>query len=326
MDASKKSVSDFQYLIIGGTTKAATTSLFTYLADHPLVCAASYKETRFFLNADYPLPSKYRYNGDVEQYNALYSQCSDSQLRLESTPDYLYCSSALERMSEYLPQAKLIFSLREPISRLISWYRYARQIGKLPDDISINDYVDRLFKNAERQSENKDAQDVGKGIDSEQFMQVLPQGRYAFYLKPYADLLGKDRVHILYFEHLTKNPYNVMKEICRFAEIEPNFFQDYTFKVTNRTETMRNSGFHQKYRAFRFKVRRWTHNKPLIHKPLRAMRRKIEPIYLRFNTRPDELISISDETKNRLVEYYKQDSVELGKLLGKQPPWDNSSM
>ena len=34
-----KNVRDYHYLIVGGTTKAATTSLFTYLADHPAVCA-----------------------------------------------------------------------------------------------------------------------------------------------------------------------------------------------------------------------------------------------------------------------------------------------
>ena len=48
----KKRVGDYHYLIVGGTTKAATTSLFSYLANHPATCAATYKETRFFLSTD----------------------------------------------------------------------------------------------------------------------------------------------------------------------------------------------------------------------------------------------------------------------------------
>ena len=143
--AATKKVSDYQYLIVGGTTKAATTSLFTYLADHPTVCAASYKETRFFLDQRYPLPSKYRYNADLEVYNLLFSECSENQLRLESTPDYLYCPSACERIATLLPKAKLVFSLREPISRLISWYRFAKQIGRLPESIGFDDYIDLQF-------------------------------------------------------------------------------------------------------------------------------------------------------------------------------------
>ena len=56
------------YIIIGGTTKAATTSLYFYLADHPNVCASNIKETRFFLDADYPLPVKYRLEDGLEKY------------------------------------------------------------------------------------------------------------------------------------------------------------------------------------------------------------------------------------------------------------------
>ena len=36
-------------VIIGGTQKAGTTSLFRYLADHPSVCPSSIKEVDFFL-------------------------------------------------------------------------------------------------------------------------------------------------------------------------------------------------------------------------------------------------------------------------------------
>jgi len=45
-----------EFLIIGGTSKAGTTSLYTYLADHPQICPSALKETRFFLDSDYPLP------------------------------------------------------------------------------------------------------------------------------------------------------------------------------------------------------------------------------------------------------------------------------
>lgn len=326
MKTSNKSVSDYQYLIIGGTTKAATTSLFSYLSDHPNICPASYKETRFFLSFDYPLPSKYRFNGDVEEYNQLFSECEEYQIRLESTPDYLYCSSALGRIAELLPNAKLIFSLREPISRIISWYRFAVQIGRLPNNLSIDEYVDRLFEISERKQKYDFTQDNGsdsnENIDCKQFMQVLPQGLYAAHLKRYLDRIEENRIHTIYFEDLSSNPLNVMKDLCDFAEIDPSFFDDYTFQVTNRTETMRNADFHQKYRSFRFQVRRWTHNKPVIHKTLRAMRRGFEPLYLRLNTRPAENVILSNDTRQRLIDYYRNDVYDLVELLGKEPAWE----
>ena len=323
--ASRKKVSDYQYLIVGGTTKAATTSLFTYLADHPAVCAASYKETRFFLDKRYPLPSKYRYDANVEVYNLLFAECNENQLRLESTPDYLYCSSACERIATLLPNAKLVFSLREPISRLISWYRFAKQIGKIPQSISFDDYIDLQFNIATSKETKKtiDQKDVNhqKNITHKQHLQTLQQGCYAPYLKQYVEHFGKERIHILFYEELGSQPLNVLEGVCRFTDIDAGFYKDYEFKVTNRTETMRNAEIHQKYRSFRFQARQWTHNRPLIHRFLRVIRRSIEPVYLRLNTRANESVSISQKTQHRLIDYYKHDVLKLTELIGRQPPW-----
>lgn len=314
-----KSVSDYQYLIVGGTTKAATTSLFSYLADHPKICGASFKETRFFLDADYPLPSKYRFKGDIEEYSQLFTETADNQIRLESTPDYLYCSSSLERIDEFLPQAKLVFSLREPISRLVSWYRFAVQIGKLPKSLSFDDYIESLFTLTEQQT----PKDKKENSDLPQFMQALQQGCYSTYLKKYFDTISQKRIYTLFFEELVENPLNVLTDICKFVGIEPDFYSDYTFKVSNRTESMRNPELHNKYRTLRFQIRKWTHNKPIIHKPLRIMRKTIEPLYLSFNTRKDQEISISENIHSKLVEYYSPDVETLSKLIGKKPPWNH---
>lgn len=310
-----KNAGDYHYLIVGGTTKAATTSLFTYLADHPAICAATYKETRFFLSSDYPLPSKYRYREDqqgrtVEEYNLLFPDADETQLRMESTPDYLYCQEARERIATALPEAKLTFSLREPISRLISWYRFARQIGKLPQTVSFDAYVELLFAATNRHEKTE-----------AQHLQTLQQGCYANYLEPYFNRFGTERIHILFYEELAAQPADTMAKLCDFAGIDAGFFTDYAFKVTNRTQQMRNSELHRKYRDFRFQLRQWTHNKPVIHMPLRAIRRTIEPLYLRLNTRTDERTQMSEKTKHRLIDYYAPDVGALDELIGKPIPW-----
>lgn len=305
-----KSVGDYEYLIVGGTTKAATTSLFAYLSDHPAICAATYKETRFFLSSDYPLPSKYRYKGEPEEYAALFPNCDETQLRMESTPDYLYCEKARERIAEFLPQAKLVFSLREPISRVISWYRFAKQIGKLPQTVSFDAYVKLLFDASDRKADK-----------AEQHLQTLQQGCYTIYLERYFNLFDPARIHILFYEELAAQPAVVMENLCNFAGINADFYSNYAFRVTNRTEKMRNSELHQKYRDFRFRLRQWTHNKPMIHNPLRMIRRTIEPLYLRLNTQRDEKILMSEETRHRLVNYYQHDIDALTELIGKPLPW-----
>lgn len=338
----------YKYLIVGGTTKAATTSLFAYLAAHPAICAATYKETRFFLDKTYPLPSKYRYSGNVEEYNLLFPEENDgdARLRLESTPDYLYCSSARERIAEFLPHAKLVFSLREPISRLISWYRFAKQNGTLPQTLSFDGYVEMLFKEIRDRGTARDRPtpygsagdrppqsvnswntpppDACDSVPSttEQYLQTLQQGCYTVYLRPYFERFGVSRIHILFYEDIAENPRTVLAALCEFAGIDADFYEDYIFQVTNRTETMKNSELHRKYRNFRFQLRQWTHNKPIIHNPLRAVRRAIEPFYLRLNTRPTEQVAVSEETRQRLVDYYQEDVQALAALIGQPVPWN----
>ena len=321
-----RNASDYQYLIVGGTTKAATTSLFTYLSDHPSICAASYKETRFFLDTEYPLPSKFRFKGNVEEYNSLFTQCDDNDIRLESTPDYLYCSSAHDRIATYLPKSKLVFSLREPISRIISWYRFGKQIDRLPKSLSLDEYVGYMFSidDSGQQNENSlnNETDLTKNKITQQYMQTLQQGRYAVYLQQFLNHIGINRIYILYYELIADNPLRELMDLCNFVGIDSNFYKNYRFQVTNRTETMRNTGFHKKYRNFRFKVRSWTHNKPVIHKPLKTVRKIIEPLYLKLNTLPQENIQLSKETKDRLIDYYRKDVHNLAKITGKQPPWE----
>lgn len=320
----RKKVGEYHYLIVGGTTKAATTSLFTYLSDHPTICSATYKETRFFLDSNYPLPSKYRYRGDVEEYNQLFPSCEENQVRLESTPDYLYCPYALEHIAKYLPHAKLVFSLREPISRLVSWFRFAKQIGKISQDFSFDAYVEMLFTITEDKPQVDNLPKNKKPIHK-QHIQALSQGCYSIYLKEYFKQFTSDRLHILFYEDLAKHPSNVIIDLCNFAGIDAKFYENYGFKVSNRTETMKNTEIHKKYRDFRFRIRRWTHNKPIIHNPLRLLRRTIEPFYLRLNTRPTENVHISEDTENQLIDYYKSDVRDLTELIGKCPPWERFS-
>ena len=61
-----------EYLIIGGSTKCATTSLFNYLGDHPEICPAIYKETRFFLNPEYPVERRFAHTNSLSEYNNLF--------------------------------------------------------------------------------------------------------------------------------------------------------------------------------------------------------------------------------------------------------------
>lgn len=296
-----------KYLIIGGVTKAATTSLFFYLADHPNVCAANWKEVRYFLDKDYPLPSKYRFEDGIEKYQEFFSHCEDLRLRVEATPDYLYSQGTPQKIHAILPDAKLVFILREPISRLLSWYRFAKQNNAIQEKTTFDEYVMMQSKKHK--------------TNQAQHLLALEQGRYSLYLKPYYTMFGRDRINIVFYEDLSTDPISVLKTICDFAGIDGEFYSNYAFKVFNRTENIRSSWLHKNYIKVRFNLFKVTHDKPTLYSFLRYLKRRIDPLYSFLNAHPSENIVITPSMKDFLRDYYKEECKALEGIVETSIPW-----
>ncbi len=299
---------EFLYLIIGGTTKAGTSSLYFYLADHPQVCAANIKETRFFFNSKhYALPARYSLADGPDKYEAFFGHCRERKLRMEATPDYLYSPESARWIRETLPHPKLIFILRDPIERLVSWYRFARQQRLLPASSSFAAYV-------ERQLESE-----ATGVRSaEQTWRILEQGRYAHYLLPYLEIYNEDSLLILHYENLREDPLDLLMRVARFAGIDPTFYESYNFQIHNKTREMRSNLLHRFYVDFRDAVRPRIHDKYWVWKSMRRLRRSFEPVYLRLNSIADEPVVVAEDLMSRLKEYYADDQRRLTEMLGWQ--------
>ena len=155
------------YLIIGGTTKAGTGSLFKYISDHPEVCGSNTKETRFFFDQScYPLEAFYSLDDGLEKYETFFSHCPEKRFRVEATPDYLYSPSTAQNISNTLQDVKLLFILRHPVERLVSWYRFSKQQGLLSKDIGLDTYVNDKFEIIEQ----------GFNTSKHQHLRTLEQG------------------------------------------------------------------------------------------------------------------------------------------------------
>jgi len=302
------SVGDYSYIIICGTTKAATTSLYFYLSDHPSVCAASLKEVRFFLDENYPLASAFRYTQGIEKYQEYFLHCRRDKVRMEATPDYLYSPGTPERIREALPHAKIIFILRDPLLRLVSWYKFARQNNDIPEQMGFDEYVELQRGPA-------------GGAKIKQHLRALEQGRYSLYLQKYYDTFGSDRIYIAFSEELSSDPVSVLRGICGFSGLAGDFYEAYDFKVYNRTEKMRSPLVHGLYKKMRFSVRQRTHQYPFLKSALRRVKSFVELFYHRLNTGSREEVRISPSTLQFLKDYYKDESISMGKLAGRAVPW-----
>jgi hypothetical protein len=290
------------HLIIAGVTRAASTALFTYLGDHPDVCRSTIKETRFFLDADYPLARMHSYEEGIAAYETYYPHAQPGQIRLEATPDYLYTPDAADRIAHALPGAgiRIVFLLREPVARLISWYRYAKQNGRLAAGMSFEQFI-------EQQDEH-----------GEQPMRALAQGRYSDFLPHWLGVFGHDRVLITTHEALQADASAVVRRVCRFAGIDPDFYDDYGFRVINESREAALPGLPGAQRAKHkliWAIKPYVHDRPAIRGVLRKARRAVDAV-LGSADKPDAPFTMSNDVRAKLEAYYADEPAHLAELLG----------
>ena len=298
-------IQEHDFLIVAGTTKAATTSVFRYLSDHPQVAAASYKETRFFLSPSYPLPAPARdATHSIETYERYFSP-KPGQLCVESTPDYLHDPATPAAIAQKIPHAKILLLLRNPITRLQSWYKFSQQSGYLSQNISFESYVDSLFvqKKATKQHEL-----------------VLEQGKYIDSVNLWLKYFPKT-IKICWYEELSDYPGKTMQEIASFGKIDPRFYQNYQFRIENATLELHKPGIHKLYHELRYRLRYYTLKISAIHLFFKSLRKLLEPIYLKMNAKKNTELVISPDTYQKLAEYYKPSIQLLAELTKRTPPW-----
>lgn len=113
------------FIVVGGM-KCGTTSLYRYLRLHPEIGMPAEKELAFFVDA---------WNWD--RGRSWYRRQFDPQARIrgEASPQYTCFPKyrrVPERMHALVPEAKLIYVVRDPVDRLLSHYRHNAALGGEP--------------------------------------------------------------------------------------------------------------------------------------------------------------------------------------------------
>jgi hypothetical protein len=295
-------------VIIAGSTKCGTTSLFQYLSIHPQICSSLIKETRFFWDDEYEL-EKPKLNGkEVKNYSVFFSGCSPDKWKLEATPDYMYSASSAEKIKAALPDCKIIFILRDPLQRIISWYKYAKQTGRLQKDLEPEDYIKLL----------SDSSDT----NSPQHLRALEQGKYAKYLQPYLNLFGRENLLITMHRDLENDPKTYIFNVCFFLGLEKSFYDNYEFRRYNPSLKAKSVSGLKKYINFKKKLRSYNNRLPSNLRFLfKRILKPVDLFYLKTNSSEWEKISLSSFHKKKIADYYQHDHELLESILGKKITW-----
>lgn len=194
-------------LVIAGVTKAGTTSLFHYLAQHPDIGAADVKEVDHYaplVHGDEPPP--------LADYAAHFARVADRPWRLEASPRYFLGGPPLvSRLAAELDSPRVLVALREPVSRMWSSYTYKRSKGRLEGGDDFAAFVDACQKVVD----NGSVREPGDAM-----FRTLASGVYADYLGDWFAGLG-DAVRVVFFDDLTARPGDEVRELFTWLGVDP---------------------------------------------------------------------------------------------------------
>lgn len=213
-----------EFLIIG-TQRAGTTSLYKYLVKHPAVAQALTKELRFFdLNYDKGI-RWYRSRFPSRRYRQLTKRRTGLDLVVgEGSPDYLFHPHAPHRVARFLPDAKLIVLLRNPVDRAYSHYWH--QVKRGFETLSFEQAVDREPERLEGELE--------KMLRDERYLSFerhhhsyLARGLYVTQLRTWMDLFPRERFLIERAEAFFQEPSLVFNRVLEFLGLPPFELDSY---------------------------------------------------------------------------------------------------
>lgn len=285
--------------LIFGVQKAGTTSIYSYLKQHPQVFMSPRKETDFFCrDLSVPIPadeSRLTRGGrqrilTIEDYEALFARATDEVAIGEASPNYLFAhENAASGIKKYVPDAKLIAILRNPVERAYSDYlMHVRQVvgNRKPLALQVK--------------------------ESAQSSHTLLKGRYYEGVKHFLETFGAEQVKIFLYDELRQDSVGLMRQIYEFIGVDPSFEAD-TGKKQQTAQVPKNQSIHQLLQT----------NNPvrsLAGSILRKVmpeekRQKLRSRLIAANSAGKEELPLSAEDRQLLEVYYREDVRQLQDLI-----------
>lgn len=194
-------------LFIIGASKSGSSALHAYLRPHPDICMSREKEPCFFVDQQelreaWPIMARQSCSHDWEAYLALWEGGEKARYRGEGSVYYSQAphrSHVPARIAASCPDARIIYTVREPVSRAIGhyWQRFKEFQEPLPIDIALRE--DPLYR---------DTSD------------------YAMQLRAYLEHFPSSQIYVIIAEELRSNRREVLSQCMTWLEIEQYHYDE----------------------------------------------------------------------------------------------------
>jgi hypothetical protein len=194
-------------LVLIGAMKCGTSALHAHLDMHPQIAMSRPKELNFFIGPD---PDDDRHGAAAPQWTTgnwfrgltwyVRHFSASAPVRGESSPGYTSPSHPLAaiRMAATVPDARLVYLVRDPIVRALSQYHHHRAEGSERRPIAV-----ALLDPAS---------------------QYISRGRYHERLRPFLTHSPRERILVVAQEDLRLQPARTLRRVFEFAGADDTFW------------------------------------------------------------------------------------------------------
>ena len=280
------------FLMIG-VQKAGTTSIYNYLKQHPQIYMSPIKETNFLEKNWEEIETKRKAKIDTfEKYCQLFAGVQDEIAIGEASPNYLFhYQSSSERIKRYVPNAKLIAVLRNPVDRAYSDYL-----------MHIRDAIDKGRRNS--------LSDQIKYRADKSF--ILLKGFYYQHLQHFYNEFDREQIQVYLYDDLSKDPVQFMESMYQFVGVDDTFLPDVSQKA-QVAQVPKNTAVNKMLRQEN-PLRTIVRSGLRVILPLK-MRQTIRSRLIQMNSQDKKAAPLSPEDRQQLIELYRDDILKLQDLI-----------
>lgn len=263
--------------VVIGAMKAGTTTLHAWLATHPDVCMSARKELDFFLEDG-------NWHRGVDWYRAQFAGCGIERARGESSPNYAKVHldpDVPSRMHSVIPDARLVYLIREPVARMRSMYRH----------LAIDGTETRSFAAA-----------VATDSDYRQ------SSRYIQHIRSYLAQFDRDQLIVLTTEGMQTDPLGALKQVHEHVGVAPAVLTRDTVKQNVTAERTAETALSKRLK-----------DNPAYWGALNRSWR-LRSLHERLLTRPADVppAALPDDLEVQLRSDLEEDTAELERFLGRR--------
>jgi hypothetical protein len=211
--------------LVLGTAKAGTSSLYAYLKQHPDIFLSPTTELNFFahegadLNFRGPRDLEYMWDDSLvatyEDYRKQFVGVDRETAVGEVSTHNLYCARAPALIKRYVPDAKLIAILRNPVDRAFSAFAHMVRDGREETE----DFRAALAREPARIRDNWEPLWHYKGM-----------GLYGEQLSRYLEIFDRKQIRVYIYDDFVARPLEVVQDIFAFVGVDPKFVPDMSEK------------------------------------------------------------------------------------------------